>query len=477
MGKFTEFFAASKKKVLYYIDKYPFALFLGLLGVLLVLIIIGNYLRTPAPIAEEAQHAPTSVQVYAQGSTPMIGATAKIEKSGVITIFAQTSGIVQKIPVTEGTHVQRGTKLVVFSTNYQGANAAAVSRQLAQRNAKFANDNYQFQKDTIAQQREVAQKVEAQASDLRSITRDSLQDTRDVIKLNEDILNSINLQLADLEANNVHGATDSAVLAVKQGKAQLLVGLNNLRAGLRSAEYSSSNDQEPAQLAQLQRDITLKQLDLQERSLDLSKDVANLQVKLQSISESLMYPTTPCPGTVERVFVKVGQLVNPGTPIAIVRADAREMTGVVTVPGEIASRVSRAEQSIFTVEGTTFSLAPRYISAEPTDGNLHTILFSIPGEYEQYFSNNEQVAVQLPLGSPVARSTDLYIPLDAVYQTQESAFVYVAVTESDKTVARVKQVELGAVSGGYVKVTSGLTDADKVIITRGMSDGELLAIQ
>jgi multidrug efflux pump subunit AcrA (membrane-fusion protein) len=104
-------------------------------------------------------------------------------------------------------------------------------------------------------------------------------------------------------------------------------------------------------------------------------------------------------------------------------------------------------------------------------------LYSIPGEYERYFSNNEQVAVQVPLGAPVASTVDRYIPLDAVYQTQEAAFVYLAVVADGKTVARVRQVELGSVSGGYVAVNSGLADDEKVIITRGMTDGEIVSIQ
>lgn len=477
MGKLKAFFVRTKNKLLAVIDAHPFTLFIGLLFVLLVCIIVGNYLRTPVTSLEPEQAAPTAVTIYAQGQSPTIGVTAKIEKSGVITIFAQTSGIVQKVPVTEGASIKRGAKLVILSTNYQGANAAAVTRRIAERTAQSANENYQLQKDTIRQQREVAEKTEAREGDLRSITRDSLQETRDLIKLNEEILNSVNLQLKDLEATNVNGATDSAILAVKQGKAQLVAGLNNLKSGLRSAEYSSSNEQEPTQLTQLQREITLKQLTLQEKSLDLSKDLANLQVKLQWISESLFYPATPCSGVVERVFVKVGQLVNPGTPLAVIRADAREITAVVSVPSEVAARVSRAELSTFSVDGTTVSLAPRYISAEPTDGTLHTILYSIPGEYERYFSNNEQVAVQVPLGAPVASTVDRYIPLDAVYQTQEAAFVYLAVVADGKTVARVRQVELGSVSGGYVAVNSGLADDEKVIITRGMTDGEIVSIQ
>lgn len=477
MAKFGSVFSNGKNKVLHTIDTWPLASFVGLLGLLLVLIIIGNYFRTPAPAPSEEVKTPTQVQIYQNGVSPTIALTAEIEKSGIITIMAQTGGIVQKVPVTEGSQVKKGTRLVSLASNYQGGNAASVSRQLAQRNNQFNTETYQLKKDTISQQRSVAEKQETKASDLRAITRDSLQGTRDLIKLNEEIIGGLNEQIADLEAINVNGASDSAILNIKSGKAQIEAGLLSLRGGLRNSEYTSSNEQEPAQLDQLARDIALKQLELEEKSLDLSKDTSGLQLKLAQITESVMFPVSPCAGIVERVFVKPGQTVTPGTPLAIIRTDAREITAVIAVPTDVANRVSRVEQSMFAVDGIEFSLAPRYISMEPTENNLHTILYSIPGEYEKYFVQGAQTVVTVPLGSVHASSVEFYIPLDAVYQTQEAAFVYVVSDENGEVHARVREVELGAVAGGYVKVDSGLSDSDKVIVTRGMSDGELISVQ
>lgn len=476
LSKLTTFRKTSTKKVLQIIDTYPFASFLGTLAVLLVLIILGQFLRQTPSVEETTTPEPTVVSIYQNGVSPTITVTGQIEKSGVITIKAQTGGIVQKVPVTEGQYVTRGKTLVSLSTNYQGGNSATVSRQIAQRNAQFSNETYDLQKSTVAQQREVANNQAAQAAELREINRKSVSETKDLIALNESIINSLNTQIADLEAINVNGASDSAILAVKQGKAQVEAGLLNLRSSLRSAEYSTTENQEPARLAELSKEITLKQLDLQERSLDLSKDINNLQVKLARVSEALMFPTTPCAGIVERVFVNIGDTVTPGTPLAVIRADSREVTAVVNVPPDIARRVSRAEQSIFTVENQTFAVAPRYISAEPVEGDLHTILYSIPGEYEAYLSNGQQIAVQLPLGASVASTADRFIPLDAVYQTQDTAFVYIAAQQDGQLRAQVKEVELGAVSGSYVKVVAGLEDADTVITTRGMTDGELIQV-
>ena len=161
----------------------------------------------------------------------------------------------------------------------------------------------------------------------------------------------------------------------------------------------------------------------------------------------------------------------------MVRADDREITAVVEVPSDVAARVSRVEQSTFNLDGNTISITPRYISAEPVENNLHVILYSIPAGYEEHFANGQQVSVTLPLGASVLSTVDTFIPLDAVYQTQEAAFVYVAQEENGSIYARVRTVELGAVSGSYVQVKSGLSESDRVIVTRGMTDGELVSIQ
>ena len=469
--------AALQNKVTNFIDSHPFASFLGVLGLLFVLILVAQQLRKVPPAPAPEPPTPTAVSIYQNGASPSINVTAKIEKTGIFTIMAQSGGVVQKVPVTEGMYVKRGTTLASLSTNYLGGNISTVSRQIAQRSAKFNNETYDLQKQTIAKQKEVAQKKEASESELREINRISIGQTSDLIKLNESIIDGLNKQLKDLDAMNVNGSSDSAILAVKQGKAQVEGGLLQLRSQLRSAEYSLSENQEPAELARLGKDIAIAQLDLQEKSLDLSKDLGNLQVKLAQISESLMFPTTPCNGIVERVFVKPGQTVKPGDPIALVRADDREITAVVEVPSDVAARVSRVEQSTFNLDGNTISITPRYISAEPVENNLHVILYSIPAGYEEHFANGQQVSVTLPLGASVLSTVDTFIPLDAVYQTQEAAFVYVAQEENGSIYARVRTVELGAVSGSYVQVKSGLSESDRVIVTRGMTDGELVSIQ
>jgi multidrug efflux pump subunit AcrA (membrane-fusion protein) len=473
MPRLTQYISGAQKKVLHFIDTRPFTAFIGGLVILFALVLIGNYIRKPEVAAEKPEAEPKLVEVYENGESPSVKLTAKIEKSGVITIMAQTAGVVQKLPVTEGSYVKRGVPIVSLSTNYNGANIASISRQITQKSVSFTNETYDIQKDLLNKQRDVVKNVSAQNSELRDINKKSIDETKSLIALNEDIIGTIDRNIKELEDSNVGGVNDSSILAAKQGKSGALAALNNLKAGLRSLEYSTADDQEPRQLDTINKDSALKQLDIQEKSLDLTRDLGNLQLKLARVAESLMYPTTPCPGIVERVLVKVGQSVTPGTPLAIIRADQRDVTAVVSVPSQIASKISRVETSVFMINGTAVSVAPRYVSVEPTNGTLHSVLYNIPGEYEKWLPNGEQISVTVPVGSATIGAEKEFVPLDAIYQTQDAAYIYIVSSdEGGKKHAQVKNVTLGAVSGSYVTVESGLDTNDVVVLTRGISDGD-----
>ncbi len=465
------------KKTMIFIDSKPFGSFFVLLGILLILIVVGNFLRKPTTEEEAHQAEPKLVETYSFGESPKMAFTARVEKAGVISVYAQSPGIVQKIHLSEGKRVNRAGTLVSLSTTYQGANVASLSRQIAQKNFDSATTNFDLQKDIISKQRELAEKGNIQAEQLREITRQSLDDTRALISLNESIVSSLDQQIVQLEITNVGGINDSAIAGAKQGKAGALAGLSQLRSSLRLSEYQSDEEKTPAELSDSSKELTLRQLDLQERGLVLSKDVAQLNVKLARVSESMMFPASPCNGVVERVYVKVGQSVAPGTLIATIKADQGENTAVVLVPREIALQVSKTEESEFLIDDKKVGLIPRYVSTESTDGNLYSILYSVPNTYSSSLTAMGTLEVTIPMGSKKIVTDELYVPLDSIYQTQEKSYVYVLKKEGDSQKASVKEVSLAEVSGIYAKVSSGLSSSDVVILSRNIEEGETLRTQ
>ncbi len=455
-------------------DKHPLFSFFGFLGLLLLLVIAGSLLRKEAPAPEVQAPEAKQVDTYSFGDSPKMGFTATVEKSGVVSIYAQTPGIVGSVPVKEGQKVYRGQTIVSLSSNYQGGNAASLGRQIAQKNYDATVTNYDLQTDIIQNQRDIAEKGNTVASQMKEISKNSITDTENLISLNQSIVDSLNSQIATLQSSNAGGVNNAAILGAQQGLSAATAGLLNLKSGLRITQYQTDDASSSAQLPDATRDLAEKQLDLQSRGLALSKDLSELNLKLAKVNEGLMYPATPVSGTVQRVYVKVGQNVNPGTLIATISSNTNENTAVVLVPRDIAQKVSTIEESIFIINGAKVSVSPRFVSTESTDGTLYSVLYTLPAQFSGDFSNKDAVSVQIPLGSKKIVTNELYVPLDAVYQTQDKAYIYVEKHDNDKLLAHVVEVKLGEVSGNFVKVTSGITSADTIITTRNVQEGDSL---
>ncbi len=455
-----------------FIQDKPLISVFGLFGLLFLLVLLSQFIQRPTQEAAKPAPEPTLIETYTFGESPKMTMTAKVEKSGVINVYAQSAGIVQKINVTEGKEVGRGQSVVSLSTTPAGGNVSSLSRQIAQKSFEFNRDNFDLQKDMIGKQRDLANKGETQGAELREIGRKSLDETRTLISMTEEIFNTLEDQIEFLESTNVNGSNDAAILGAKQGKAGALASLSQLRSGLRTAEYQTSEDQEPAEMGRTSRDLTIKQLELQEKSMVLTRDISELNYKLARVSESMMYPSSPCPGVVERVHVKVGQSVAPGTLIATIKAEAGENTAIVLVPRDTAKQITLSEPSEFQVGQRRVMVYPRYISTEATDGTLYSILYSIPAQYGLNLTNGTSIPVSVSIGSSKVVDDNLFIPLDSVYQTQDKAYVYIVKKDGEKTLADSVDVGLGEVQGRFVRVNSGITSSDSVIVSRSVQEGE-----
>ncbi len=456
------------RNVIRFIERKPFTSFIATLVVLLLLIIVANILNRPQA-EQKAQVNQKHVDTYQIGSAPRVNLQAKVEKAGVVTITAQSAGVVQQVYHWEGEELKAGTTLLGMSTNYQGGNIFSLQRQIAQKQYENTTNNYDLQKDLISKQREIANKSQENTEELRKISEQALNETRDQLAFNEDLLASIDALISSPAV-----ATDAAQLrTLQQSKGQLLAAVNQLKSAVRSAEYQVDTDNSPTQLSTLQKDISLKQLDLQERGLDLGKEIALLNVRVAQINESLLYPSMPFSGTVERIYVRVGQAIAPGMPIALVSGTAQNNTAVIRVSEQFAKTISRYESSQLHIGNSTYDSVPSYISTEATDGQLYSVMYSIPNQYCDQLTDGSYISVSVPVGYPETGALVPFVPLDAVVQTQDGAYLYVV--EDGKAASR--KVTLGVVYGGFVEVTEGLRNGDQVILNRNVIAGETITTQ
>ncbi|HLD01268.1 MAG TPA: HlyD family efflux transporter periplasmic adaptor subunit [Patescibacteria group bacterium] len=455
------------KKVVTTVEKRPFFSFFVTLGLLFGVIILASVISSLGRKETPKHEIVKSVATYTIGTSPTVQVQAVVEKTGVVEVVALTPGIVQQINVNAGDTVYKGTTLVSLSSNYQGGNTASLSRQLAATQYKNVTGTYDEQKDVIKKQREIAEKSDANTEELRKISENSLGDTKDLLSLNETLLTNITDQITTAEG------LGQDTFQLKQLKAQIQAGTIQLKGSVRSIEYQSASDKPANQLTDLGKDIALKQLEIQEKALDLGRDVSRIQLQIAQVNEAMYYPASPYTGKVQRVHVKIGQSVNPGTPLFTVSCDNQQATAVVNVPFAVAQAASTLEPSRIHLGDTEISLMPAFVSQDATDGQLYSIIYNLPEGSVQKVTDKSYVLVDLPAGL-VATTTNTipYIPVDAVYQTQENAYVYVV----EQGVVKIRTVRIGSLYGKYVEIASGLKKSDKVVLNRNVIAGDKVKV-
>lgn len=472
INKLKSFLKRIYQRLTYFINKKPLTSFFAVLGLLFLLILLGNFL-TPKKQDRSEVEIIKDVQIFKIGETPKVSMQAKIEKSGVIKITALAPGVIQSVKFKEGETVSRGSVLVNMSSNYQRGNAASVQRNIAAKQYQNSKDTLNSQKDIIQRQKELTEKDESNSSQLRDITNQSISETKDLINFNQSLLDTLSGNQTNLENNNPGGINDATILQIRSQRAQIQSGLNQLKQGLRQTEYSSSNDRTPSELAKIQKDITLKQLDLQQKGLELGLEISKLQLVLAQINEALYFPSSPFTATVQRVYVKEGEAVNPGTHLMTLSAKGNTISAIVSLPQNLAGSVSSIEPSILYIGEQTVEVLPNFVSTEATDGTLYSIIYIIPDSYSSKLVEGGNISVDIPVGISQSESSTTFIPLDSIYQSADKSIVLVVIDET----AVSKEVILGEVFGRFVEVKQGLSSSDKVILNRNVLSGDKVSIQ
>ncbi len=437
---------------------------------LLLVLILGNVISGLGKKEVTKAIPVKAIKVYSIGKAPTVALQAQIEKNGVVKIVAQAPGIVQTVHVQEGQQVGRGQTLVSLSSNYQGGDAAGLQAQLAGAQLKNVNDTYGLQKDILSRQRDIATASAENTEQLRQITDRSLGETRDLLDLNEAMLTSLNDQIAQKEQVDPN---DPALPALRASQAQLQAGVNQLRGSVRSIEYQTNTSNPPTLMGNLQKEITLKQLDVQAKALELNKTVSKIQYNLALVQAGIMHPAAPFAGTVQRVNVHEGQSVNPGTVIAIIASTQGGSTAVLRAPREIAESISRVEPSELTIGSKRIALTPSYVSTVATDGQLYSIMYNIPDGVEVELTDGEYMPISVPVGYADTNSVVPFVPIDAVYESQSESSVYVV--QKNKAISR--KVTLGEIFGRYVQITEGLQNGDQIILNRNVIAGDKVVIE
>lgn len=458
------------RRPLAFIERLPFISFLGLLVGIVVLIAVGNVFRQPQVEEETVATTPQSVEVFSLGEAPRIAVSGTVNRVGKIDIIAQTNGVVSKVNVKDGQNVYRGQTLISIGSSYATGAISSVSRQIAQRTYENAKESLPLQLEMIAKRREIAEKSDTSADDLRDIASKSIDDTKTQISLNESILASVDTFLA----SETPGTPE--YVALQGQRAGILAALSGLRQGLRQTEYQTSGEHAPARLSDLSRELTLKQLEVEEKALQMGKDIAKLNLSIAYMSERFNYPASPNKGVVERVYVRPGDVVNPGMVLATIICEGAAVEIEVNLPQDLVTRFNQTETTTIATSGGMLAIVPRYVSADTGTNSLGTIIFSVPENLNE-LSDGEAVRLNLPVGKANTIASYPFVPVDAVYQLQEGSLLYIASPAAEGAYAvEVRNVELGNVFGSFVEVLRGLAGTEQVILNRSVIAGDTVTI-
>lgn len=450
--------------------KHPIIAFVAALLILLLVIVAGNVLTSLSKEEADAVVTVREVQAFSTSDSPSVRLQARVDDSGVVEVVALSGGVVNSIPVHEGQEIGRGTVVVNLSSNYNGASIPGLGAQVAKTQYKNVTDTYDNQKDIIGKQREIANKSDESAEEMRKINQSSLNDTRSLLTQNQNLMTTLNAQLEALEAS---GGDPAAIFQIQQAQAQLQGGINQMQSTVRTLEYQTNTDNAPDELSTLQRDMTLRQLDVQERTLEMNRDVSKLQYQIAAVTASLLHPTSPFAGTVEKIHVRVGQNVAPGTVLATILAEEEDVTLALSVPKAFALSVSQLEPALFTSGKNTYSLPPVHISGVATDGTLFMIRYEVPAEALGSVRGTEYVALEVPIAYGEHQTRGTFVPIDAVYVAQDGSYVNVV----RDGVVHAQEIVVGSVFGEYVEVLSGLPGNTQIILDRNVVSGERVTVK
>lgn len=320
----------------------------------------------------------------------------------------------------------------------------------------------------INKQRELANLSNDNQEELSNIARKSIGEINDQLNLNLSIVSTLESNLAQLEQASQSAQTEGLILSTKQMKSQFLSSVNQLKQAIRQTEYQSDEDGLPRRLGQFQKDITLSQLDLQQKSVELGVEIAKLNYLIAGVSSSLSSPTSPISGVVEKVYVRPYQTVQPGQALVKISGETTQLMVTVPISGQMSSRLSKTEPATIELASQSFEVKPTHITLEPLEDSQHRVFFHLPLEAGLMTFDGEYVAVKLKLGYPSTSASMPVVPVDAVYQLQNKAYVYLL--ENGVVVSR--EVTLGGLVGGMVEVSQGLRQGDVLVTSRNVTGGD-----
>jgi len=202
-------------------------------------------------------------------------------------------------------------------------------------------------------------------------------------------------------------------------------------------------------------------------NLDLKLIASRLSLEIAKANESNFSPFAPFAGKIEALYVSVGDMVTPGTPIASIVGSAPRSIVRAEIPSSIALSLDpNGTHEVALPGGKAIPLALTHISESALSADSFQATFSIPDADARLLGDDTILTLALSLKNP--EGSALLIPLSAVQTTRDASTLLV----NRNDIAQTVSVELGRVIGNFIEVTEGLSIGDQIILDRSISSGD-----
>jgi multidrug efflux system membrane fusion protein len=231
--------------------------------------------------------------------------------------------------------------------------------------------------------------------------------------------------------------------------------------------------------------VSQAELDSATTKLDAAKasaDAAQAQVAEAETSLADTRLRSPLDGLVLTRNLEVGALVSPGT-VAFTVADTENVKVVFGVPDTLLTRMRLGSAQEVTTEAFKDAVFQGRITrispvADPKSRSFE-VEIAIPNADQRLKSG---MVAALGIASKEGRRTDTPLaPLSAIVRSgakHDKFGVFVVVDEGGRSVAHLREVELGDFAGSIVPVEHGLAGNERVVVMGAglLSDGDLVGV-
>ena len=250
---------------------------------------------------------------------------------------------------------------------------------------------------------------------------------------------------------------------VKEGTELFQIDDVIMQSNLASAEINylkAKRDFERSETLYQENSISAAQLDL--ARLGMKAAESQLTLAKKQLSDTKI--KAPISGTINKLIVDMGTMVNPGTPVANI-VDISTLKVLLNLSEKDAFQIKPGDQAEITTDvypGVKFSGRVDNIASKADEAHTYQVEVRLPNDRKNPLKAGMFARVNFSLTSS---AESLVIPRESLIGSIKDASVYTIVDQ----VAKLRKVVVGKSSGDFLEILSGLSE-NEVIVTNGQNN-------